>query len=187
MRSDKIILKSTGRMFVCEGYALTFKLLCERLNIPAAAVYSRDHVYNYVQMEDGCWYVVDCTWDDENTEGWKKTDYNYDEYHYQYFLIGEKTILSGWNDNQQNPVAYRFNDNDSHVEKNYLYYHDTLYSSPIIYPTVSEQAYSTIEWLNEADAEIGGTVSLNFKYKGNDGAGKKAIVYLATKKSTPLL
>ena len=63
---------SIGRQFVCEGYAMTFKLLCDRFNIPAATIDSRDHAYNYVQMDDGCYYAVDCTWDDSQTEGWKK-------------------------------------------------------------------------------------------------------------------
>ena len=58
---------------VCEGYAEAFKLLCDRLEIPNVLVvgqgYSGDsyepHKWNLVQMEDGKWYGVDVTWDDQ--------------------------------------------------------------------------------------------------------------------------
>ncbi|MGN0620720.1 MAG: dockerin type I domain-containing protein [Porcipelethomonas sp.] len=59
---------------VCEGYAKTFKLICDRENIPCILVVGNvnlttnvAHMWNYVQMEDGEWYGVDCTWDDTDT------------------------------------------------------------------------------------------------------------------------
>lgn len=55
---------------VCEGYAKAFKVLCDRLEIPCVLV-SGDaggaHMWNYVQMEDGKWYLVDVTWDDQES------------------------------------------------------------------------------------------------------------------------
>lgn len=57
--------------FVCEGYAETFKILCEEFDIPCVLV-SGDaggaHMWNYVQMDDGKWYLVDATWDDQGSE-----------------------------------------------------------------------------------------------------------------------
>ncbi len=69
---------------VCEGYAKTFKIICDRLDIPCVLV-SGDaggsHMWNYVQMDDGKWYLVDVTWDDQDTG-------IYDTY----FLAGSDTV-----------------------------------------------------------------------------------------------
>ena len=101
--------------------------------------------------------------------------------HYKYFLVGEKTILDSFIDGSHNPVAMRFINDSGHVEYHYTNYHETTYNLPLAYPAVSEQAYSLIEWLDESDAEVVGTVSLRFKCKGNDFAGKKANIYIENK------
>lgn len=52
---------------VCEGYAKSFMILCRKLNIPCILIVGNageDHMWNYVQMEDQNWYLVDVTWDD---------------------------------------------------------------------------------------------------------------------------
>ena len=57
---------------VCEAYSKVFKALCDMHGIPCILVdgdagNSREaHMWNYVQMEDGKWYAVDCTWDDQS-------------------------------------------------------------------------------------------------------------------------
>ena len=57
---------------VCEGYAKTFKLLMDELNIPCVIVIgtatnsngeTENHAWNYVQI-GSTWYAVDSTWDD---------------------------------------------------------------------------------------------------------------------------
>lgn len=61
---------------VCEGYAETFKVLCDKLDVPCVLVggesYSSSgtgaHMWNYVQMYDGKWYLVDTTWDDQESQ-----------------------------------------------------------------------------------------------------------------------
>ena len=67
---------------VCEGYAEAFKLICDRENIPCITVVGLGgggaHKWNYVKMEDGKWYGVDVTWDDQG-EG---------QCMYDYFLVG---------------------------------------------------------------------------------------------------
>lgn len=61
------------RTCVCEGYAESFKLILDKLNIPCIIVYgdgidsngrTEAHAWNYVKMEDDKWYAVDATWDD---------------------------------------------------------------------------------------------------------------------------
>lgn len=73
---------------VCEGYARSFQLLCEREEIPCILVIGDAvdnngtigaHMWNYVQMEDGAWYAVDVTWDDQA------------EVMKEYFLVGSET------------------------------------------------------------------------------------------------
>lgn len=58
---------------VCEGYAESFKLILDKLNIPCVIVYgdgidssgrTEAHAWNYVKMDDDNWYGVDATWDD---------------------------------------------------------------------------------------------------------------------------
>jgi len=75
---------------VCEGYAKMFKALCDLYNVPCVIVLGQakesstaeyvNHMYNYVQMNDGKWYMVDATWDDLD-EGTV----------YTYFLAGSNT------------------------------------------------------------------------------------------------
>lgn len=60
----------TGKPVVCEGYARAFKMLCDEAGIPCALI-SGDgggpHMWNAVQMDDGKWYGVDVTWDDQSS------------------------------------------------------------------------------------------------------------------------
>ena len=60
--------------FVCEGYAKSMKIFCYYMGINCACVSGTArgtssgtpgaHMWNYVQMDDGNWYLVDATWDD---------------------------------------------------------------------------------------------------------------------------
>ncbi|MDO4297402.1 MAG: Ig-like domain-containing protein [Lachnospiraceae bacterium] len=77
------------KIVVCEGYAKSLKILCGRFGIPSAIIVGRalkkkngdlnknddtsKHMWNYVKMEDGVWYLVDTTWDDQ--KGGIITDY----------------------------------------------------------------------------------------------------------------
>ncbi|MDE6259817.1 MAG: S-layer homology domain-containing protein [Oscillospiraceae bacterium] len=78
------------RVTVCAGYSKAFKLLCDAYGIPCAIITGNaggsglpqdwgPHAWNYVQMDDGKWYGIDCTWGDQST--WID---------YTYLLIGGK-------------------------------------------------------------------------------------------------
>ena len=71
----------------CVGYAETFKLLCEFAGIPCYNVRgygdSTPHRWNIVQLEDGEWYEVDCTFDDTCIEG---------KISYDWFLLTTKEM-----------------------------------------------------------------------------------------------
>lgn len=73
---------------VCEGYARSLKWLCDREEIPCVLVIgdaidtngnTGGHMWNYVQMENGAWYAIDATWDDQM------------EVLEEYFLVGSET------------------------------------------------------------------------------------------------
>lgn len=72
---------------VCEGYAEATKLLCDRENIPCILVVGLGnggaHKWNYIQMEDGKWYGMDVTWDDQDKSS---------GIYYDYFLVGSESV-----------------------------------------------------------------------------------------------
>ena len=69
---------------VCQGYAETFKLFCDMYKIPCVCITGTGnggaHMWNAVQMDDGLWYLLDATWDDQD---WNIFD--------DFFLIGLQT------------------------------------------------------------------------------------------------
>lgn len=74
---------------VCDGYAKSFKMLCDEMGIPCVIVAGtavqnsseEPHAWNLVQMEDGLWYATDLTWNDEG-EGASL----------DFFLVGANTV-----------------------------------------------------------------------------------------------
>ena len=52
-----------NRTGVCQGYALAYQLLMDRLGVETICVHSSTHLWNMVKL-GGNWYHVDCTFDD---------------------------------------------------------------------------------------------------------------------------
>lgn len=83
---------------ICEGYAESFKVLCDRLDIPCLIIpgtavsggSSGGHVWNAVRI-DGVWYNVDVTWDDPTSTSL----INQDNSRLDYFLVGQSTVCDG--------------------------------------------------------------------------------------------
>lgn len=111
---------------VCEGYAESFKLLCDKYSIPCILVVGygvnggtgEPHKWNYVQMENGKWYAVDVTWDDQGSK-----------VYYDFFLVGADSI----------PDHFRkIKFSQSHVESgNFLSMSEKTFN----YPSLSKTAY----------------------------------------------
>lgn len=112
----------TPYISVCEGYAGAFKMLCDRAGIPSVLVVNDDHAWNYVKMEDGNWYGVDTTWDDQEEEGT----------FYDYFLAGAQSTNYFFDDltffATHTPTGSRYN---TEIAK-------------VVYPTLSAQGYSAM-------------------------------------------
>ncbi len=76
---------------VCEGYSEAFKLVCDYYKIPCVCLTgdgvtsdgSGPHMWNAVQMDDGNWYFLDITWDDQGSI-----------IYYDFFLSGTNTVCS---------------------------------------------------------------------------------------------
>lgn len=120
---------------VCEGYARTFKYLCDLYDIPCilATGYTEDefsnqkirHMWNYVRL-DNEWYAVDVTWDDDINNPDPESKYSY-------FLIGENSI---GNDGK------RFR--DSHKRDKIFFNFDIKNEKDIkgfSYPNISKDSY----------------------------------------------
>ena len=68
---------------VCQGYSETFQIFCNYLKIPAVCITGTAnggaHMWNGVLMDDGKWYCMDITWDDQGS------------IYYDFFLVGLNT------------------------------------------------------------------------------------------------
>ncbi|MDD3794420.1 MAG: transglutaminase domain-containing protein [Lachnospiraceae bacterium] len=76
-------LDSVGAGVVCEGYAKSYKVLCDKLGLPCVCIGGKvnssgeGHMWNGVFI-DGKWYLTDVTWDDSSSG-----------ISYKYFLSGD--------------------------------------------------------------------------------------------------
>ncbi len=86
------------RTCVCQGYALTFKMMCEMAGLQVGYVtgtgtnsagQTESHAWNQVRI-DGQWYNVDVTWDDPASPGKDFNDHSANRY--EYFLISDAHI-----------------------------------------------------------------------------------------------
>lgn len=111
---------------VCDGYSEAFKIICDRMGIPCAMPSSQTHMWNNVKMDDGRWYNVDVTWDDDDQETINR----------DYFLIGSQTWVGGQVFSQQS----------SHVESNPFTPSTNTDPFTLYFPTKRETAY---EYLGE--------------------------------------
>jgi len=73
---------------VCDGYSKAFLILCEKEGINSVVVKGTalpslvSHAWNYVQMENGNWYAIDVTWNDDGSGS------------NPYFLVGGSTFFT---------------------------------------------------------------------------------------------
>ncbi len=140
---------------VCEGYSESFKILCDKAGIPCVIAVGNSngggHAWNYVKMEDGKWYGVDCTFDDQG------------DILYDYFLVG---TASG---NRYFGASETFGSSHTETGKRYGG------SFTLTYPTVSENAYSPVV------PEINSGATVNEKSKLlyiTNGASVNSAVYM---------
>lgn len=92
---------------VCQGYSDAFKLFCDYYKVPCVCISGTGngggHMWNAVQMDDGNWYLIDITWDDQERWG----------IFYDFFLSGTDTVCSGsfgstaFNESHVNDAALR--------------------------------------------------------------------------------
>lgn len=148
---------------VCEGYAEAMKLICDREGIPCITVVGTGnggaHKWNYVQMDDGKWYLLDATWDDQ-------TSYTF----YSYFVIGSSAKAPYFSSSD---VA----DSTVHIPTGTMYSQAT---TALTYPTLSTTNYGiTFLFPSSGDVAIDSTRNcilvgkeinsyVNYLYSGGD-------------------
>ena len=59
----------TQKYGVCESYAEALSWILDYAGVPNMYVVSSNHAFNYVQMPNDIWYLIDSTWDDQNNDG----------------------------------------------------------------------------------------------------------------------
>lgn len=121
---------------VCEGYSEAFKMLCDRAGIPCIVVVGdagEPHAWNYVKMEDGNWYAVDVTWDDQNDENGD------DLIFYDFFLRGANSTEIFFHDENEAPTAFKTShkpQGDRYTDAN----GNAVYA--LTYPALAEEGYT---------------------------------------------
>ena len=134
---NNLRVHSAGPMFigdghvVCEGYAKAMLILCRKLGIDCACIgglarnssasSGEAHMWNYVKMDNGTWYLVDATWDDQ--------------------LSGIRTtyLLAGWNSKVFNHNTLR----EERTEKDTFSSPTEFTPQAFIYPLISDNSYLT--------------------------------------------
>lgn len=141
---------------VCEGYAESFKLLCDRENIPCIIVVGTGngaaHEWNYVQMEDGKWYGMDVTWDDQTDNG--------DGIFYDYFLVGGESLNAAFG---KTKFGNGTESAGNHINTG------THFSSSdfaLTYPSISAQSYTGVIPMWNSSATFDNTKNLMFIPRG---------------------
>lgn len=119
------------KIVVCEGYAKAFKILCQKFGIscvliPGGAAKSdgsiEGHMWNHVQMEDGNWYLVDVTWDDQGSRISKT-----------YFLAGSTSKGFNGTIDEERTAYQKFSG-------------DASYAQSFVMPSLSLEAYGVHSW-----------------------------------------
>lgn len=111
---------------VCEGYARAFKLFCDLYGIPCMLITGDaltstgygPHAWNAVRMEDGNWYGVDVTWDDQS------------KIYYDFFLVGSQSVPEHF---QELTFA------ESHIESGDFFSNGAVIME---FPTLAEGVYT---------------------------------------------
>ena len=132
---------------VCEGYAEAFKLLCDREGIPCITVLGYaggPHKWNYVKMEDGNWYLVDATWNDQS-----------DLVFNDYLLSGASTMTPHFESSTS--------DSEVHIPDGVMYSGVT----PLQYPTLTTDHYGKV-MLTYNVGDITVEDSMNVIFLGKD-------------------
>lgn len=128
---------------VCEGYAGAFKMLCDRAGIPSVLVVDDNHAWNYVKMEDGNWYGVDVTWDDQETDGT----------FYDFFLAGAESTNCFFDETtffeSHTPTGSRYNVPEI---------------AAVVYPTLSAKGYSAMLLAPNSTATVSKSVHEVYLY-----------------------
>ena len=133
--------------FVCEGYAKSMKIFCYYMGINCACVSGTArgtssgtpgaHMWNYVQMDDGNWYLVDATWDDVGTPPSSR-----------YLLVGRSTKGQYITIGEERVEYTSFSTTSAE-----------MVGPVFILPVLAEESYADNKGKNEPTVTVGPTVT----------------------------
>lgn len=133
---------------VCEGYSEALKLLCDRENIPCIIVVGTGnggaHEWNYVQMEDGKWYGMDVTWDDQTS------------IYYDFFLVGSESLNAVFG---KTKFGNGTESTGNHINTGA---HFSNVNFSLTYPALSDQSYTGVIPMWNSTATFDNTRNLMF-------------------------
>ena len=133
--------------FVCEGYAKSMKIFCYYMGINCACISGTArgtssgtpgaHMWNYVQMDDGNWYLVDATWDDVGTPPSSR-----------YLLVGRSTKGQYITIGEERVEYTSFSTTSAE-----------MVGPVFILPVLAEESYADNKGKNEPTVTVGPTVT----------------------------
>lgn len=125
----------TNKIAVCDGYALLFKKLCQKINIESKIIYGytktnpkyigvnrtyKDHAWNFVKI-DNEWKIIDVTWASGYQDVFSKRFIK--KFNDYYFFTDPRSFIKH---------HFPLNPNNQLVEKTISL--DGFFSKPIFYP-----------------------------------------------------
>lgn len=169
---------------VCAGYATSFKVLCDYYSIPCILVSGKgvtnstgpsgeEHMWNYVKMNDGNWYGVDCTWDDQTT------------IYYDFFLVGSNTTDTSFGG--KTFAASHIPDGSWSTSGSFVFQYPSLCSSVYV-PTKTDDTVTVTTAGNNLKKTYNGSPLEISTTKGTDvtwnGTGSASVEYYIDKNGT---
>lgn len=155
---------------VCEGYSEAMKLICDRENIPCIIIVGTGnggaHAWNYIQMEDGKWYGLDVTWDDQAST------------YYDYFLVGSESVNAVFGKVKFGDGSDNGEGSGDHVNGG-THFTNALYT--LSYPAISSQSYTGVIPMWNSNAVFDN--SKGFMYISKSTVAKNQIICTSSYKS----
>lgn len=143
---------------VCQGYSDAFKLICDYYRIPCVCISGvtdtgGGHMWNAIQMDDGKWYLMDITWDDQDS--WL---------FYDFFLVGTQSTNTYFGGKQFS--VEHVNDADIPMPLPRLDYASSAYNGSQNHNTLFGATYNSYADFDE-----------NYLYLSAFDAGKSNVYY----------
>jgi len=143
-----------NKQAVCVGYATTFKLLTNMVGLDCLVMHdiALSHSWNLIQLDDGCWYMVDCYMDagDMLYANFNMNDemasYGHD------WAVGEYPVANGVKYNYLEMSKIKVADVEEMIEQIAKFYEDEKSFGVIEVPIKEDITYEQIQYVADGVA-----------------------------------